>query len=171
MLALWGRALSSIKTKVGPNAAAYNLTMGSRTSSRYRTAVTEPRLKMCRANLDSSVNLTLTQSDIVQLPSSRHHFNRAPLDWTDRETQTRGFRAYSSFICNLWRTVAADITLPMDTITIDVTRVEVALRFRLATIAIYRSSAGVVTLWRAPTGLRTTVCVVWNYLHKHEINE
>ncbi|GFV40703.1 hypothetical protein TNCV_5054831 [Trichonephila clavipes] len=49
MSALWGRALSSIKTKVGPAPAAYNLTMGSRISSRYRTAVTEPRLKMCRS--------------------------------------------------------------------------------------------------------------------------
>ncbi|GFU00802.1 uncharacterized protein TNCV_4819471 [Trichonephila clavipes] len=48
MSALRGRASSSIKTK-GPTAAAYNLTMGSRTSSRYRTAVTEPRLKMCRS--------------------------------------------------------------------------------------------------------------------------
>ncbi|GFV58971.1 hypothetical protein TNCV_1805091 [Trichonephila clavipes] len=36
-------ALSSNKTKVGLTAAAYNLTMGSR-SSRYLTAVTEPRL-------------------------------------------------------------------------------------------------------------------------------
>ncbi|GFW93505.1 hypothetical protein TNCV_47081 [Trichonephila clavipes] len=48
-LAQWGCALSSFKTKVGPTAAAYNLTMGSRTSSRYRTAVTEHRLKMCRS--------------------------------------------------------------------------------------------------------------------------
>ena len=39
---------SSIKTKVGPTAAAYNLTMGSRTLSQYRAAVTELRLKMCR---------------------------------------------------------------------------------------------------------------------------
>ncbi|GFS61541.1 hypothetical protein TNCV_4312361 [Trichonephila clavipes] len=49
MSALWGRALSSIKTKVGPTAATYNLTMGSWISSRYRTAVTEPLLKMCRS--------------------------------------------------------------------------------------------------------------------------
>ncbi|GFU62674.1 hypothetical protein TNCV_3442761 [Trichonephila clavipes] len=47
MSAQWGRALSSIKTKAGPTAAAYNLTMGSRTSSRYRTPITEPRLKVC----------------------------------------------------------------------------------------------------------------------------
>ncbi|GFV02930.1 hypothetical protein TNCV_2743931 [Trichonephila clavipes] len=33
----------------GPAAATYNLSMSSRTSSRYRTAVTEPRLKMCRS--------------------------------------------------------------------------------------------------------------------------
>ncbi|GFV14642.1 hypothetical protein TNCV_2586151 [Trichonephila clavipes] len=49
MSAQWGRALSSIKTKVGPTAAAYNLIMGSRTSSRYRRDVTRPRLKMCRS--------------------------------------------------------------------------------------------------------------------------
>ncbi|GFY05658.1 hypothetical protein TNCV_4403251 [Trichonephila clavipes] len=49
MSALWGRALSSIKTKVGSTAAEYNLAMGSRTSSQYRTAGTEPRLKMCRS--------------------------------------------------------------------------------------------------------------------------
>ncbi|GFV08762.1 hypothetical protein TNCV_2488341 [Trichonephila clavipes] len=48
MSVLWGRALSSIKTK-GPTAVAYNLTMGSRTSSRYRKAVSEPRLKKCRS--------------------------------------------------------------------------------------------------------------------------
>ncbi|GFS95294.1 uncharacterized protein TNCV_2631081 [Trichonephila clavipes] len=92
--------------------------------------------------------MTLPQSDTVQLPCSRHHFNRAPLDWTDRGTQTRGTRAYSPFICNLRRTVAADITFPMDAVTI-----EIALRFRLATIAIYQSSVGVVTLGRPPKGL------------------
>ncbi|GFY18560.1 uncharacterized protein TNCV_2397851 [Trichonephila clavipes] len=81
--------------------------------------------------------MTLPQSDTVQLPCSRYRFNRAPLDWTDRETQTQGTRAYSPFICNLLRTVAADIALPMNTVTIDVTHVEVALRFHLATIAIY----------------------------------
>ncbi|GFX51669.1 uncharacterized protein TNCV_5013721 [Trichonephila clavipes] len=88
--------------------------------------------------------MTLPQSDTVQLPCSRHHFNRAPLDWTDRGTQTRGTRAYSPFICNLRRTVAADIALPMDAVITDVTRVEVALRFRLATIAIYRFSTGLM---------------------------
>ncbi|GFT43839.1 uncharacterized protein TNCV_2547911 [Trichonephila clavipes] len=86
--------------------------------------------------------MTLPQSDTVQLPCSRHYFNRAYLDWTDRGTQTRGTRAYSPFICNLRHTVAADIALPIDAVTINVTRVEVALQFRLATIAIYRSSAG-----------------------------
>ncbi|GFW09068.1 uncharacterized protein TNCV_3081601 [Trichonephila clavipes] len=64
----------------------------------------------------------------------------------DRGTQTRGTRAYSPFICNFRCAVAADIALPMDAVTIHVPRVEVALRFRLATIAIYRSSAEVVTL-------------------------
>ncbi|GFU90175.1 uncharacterized protein TNCV_3873791 [Trichonephila clavipes] len=86
--------------------------------------------------------MTLPQSDTVQLPCSRHHFNRAPLDWTDRGTQTRGTRAYSPFICNLRLTVTADIALPMDAVTLDVLRVEVSLRFRLATIAIYRFSRG-----------------------------
>ncbi|GFW65132.1 uncharacterized protein TNCV_393981 [Trichonephila clavipes] len=96
--------------------------------------------------------MALSQSDAVQVPYSRHHFNRAYLDWTDRGTKTRGTRSYSPFICNLWRTVAVDIALPMDAVTIDVTRVEVALRFRLAIISIYRSSAGVVTLRRPPAG-------------------
>ncbi|GFU03793.1 hypothetical protein TNCV_1473851 [Trichonephila clavipes] len=40
-------------------------------------------------NLDSSVNMTLPQSDTVKLPCSWHHVNRVPLDWTDRGTQTR----------------------------------------------------------------------------------
>ena len=44
MAPLLGRALSSIRTKVGPTAAAYNLTFGLRTSSRYRIDVTEPGL-------------------------------------------------------------------------------------------------------------------------------
>ncbi|GFW56760.1 uncharacterized protein TNCV_4068401 [Trichonephila clavipes] len=78
-----------------------------------------------RENFDSSINMTLPQSDTVQLPCSRHHFNSVPLDWTHRGTQTRG--TYSPFICNLRRTVAADIALPMDAVTIDVTRVEVAM--------------------------------------------
>ncbi|GFY34654.1 uncharacterized protein TNCV_1373451 [Trichonephila clavipes] len=108
--------------------------------------------------------MTLPQSDTVQLPCSRHHFNHAPLDWTDRGTQTRGNRAYSPFKYNLLRTVAADLALPMDTVAIDVIRVEDALRFRLATMAIYRSSAGVVTIGKPSTGLRTTVCVVLELL-------
>ena len=99
-----------------------------------------------RANLDSSVNITLLQSDTVQLTCFRNHFNHASLDWTDRKIQTRGIRGYIPLICNLQRIVAADIILPMDAVTIDVTRVEVALLFRLAKIAIYRSSVGVVTL-------------------------
>ncbi|GFW17929.1 uncharacterized protein TNCV_2231101 [Trichonephila clavipes] len=94
--------------------------------------------------------MTLPQTDTVQLPCSRLHFNRAPLDRTDRETQTRGTRAYSPFICSLRRTVAADINLPMEAVTIDVTPVKVALRFRLATIATYRSSTGDVTFGKPP---------------------
>ncbi|GFU96949.1 hypothetical protein TNCV_483881 [Trichonephila clavipes] len=39
-----GCGLSSIKAKVGPTTAAYT-TMVSRTSSRYWTAVTKPRVK------------------------------------------------------------------------------------------------------------------------------
>ena len=65
------------------------------------------------------------------------HFNYAPLDWPTRKTQTRGTPAYSPLIRNLRHTVAADIALPMDAVTIDVIRVEIALRFRLAKIAIY----------------------------------
>ncbi|GFS63382.1 hypothetical protein TNCV_2309021 [Trichonephila clavipes] len=44
----------------------------------------------------------------------------------DRGTQIRGTRAYNPFICNLRRRVTADLALPMDAVTIDVTRVEVA---------------------------------------------
>ncbi|GIY04152.1 hypothetical protein CDAR_233031 [Caerostris darwini] len=47
IIALWGLALSSTKTKVGSTAAAYNLTMGSRTSFRYRAVIIEPHLKIC----------------------------------------------------------------------------------------------------------------------------
>ena len=119
----------------------------------------------------SRVNMTLPQSETVQLTCSRPHFNCFPLHWTGTKTQTRGTWEYSPFICNFRHTVAADIALPMDAVTIDVTRVEVTLQFRLAKIAIYWSSAGVVTLERPATGLRTTVCVVWNCLHKHEITE
>ncbi|GFU46882.1 uncharacterized protein TNCV_640331 [Trichonephila clavipes] len=92
---------------------------------------------LSRANLDSSVYMALPQYDTVQLPSFRHHFNRAPFFWTDRGKQTPGTRAYSPFTCNLWRTVAADISLSIDAVNIDVTGVEVALRFRLAAIEIY----------------------------------
>ena len=80
--------------------------------------------------------MTLPQSDTVQLTCFRHHFNRVPLDWMDRKTQTRSTRPYSPLICNLRGTVTADIALPMDAVTIDVTRVKIALRFRLAKIAI-----------------------------------
>ena len=90
--------------------------------------------------------MTLPQSDTVQLTCSRYQFNCAPLDWTNRITQTRGTREYSPLIYNLQRTVAADIALPMDVATIDVTRMEVALRFRLAKITMHRSFAVVVNL-------------------------
>ncbi|GFY03667.1 uncharacterized protein TNCV_3092931 [Trichonephila clavipes] len=62
--------------------------------------------------------MTLPQSDTVQLPCSRHYFNRAPLDWTHRGAQTRSTRAYSPFLCYLRRTVAADTVLPMDAVTV-----------------------------------------------------
>ncbi|GFT99934.1 uncharacterized protein TNCV_1079731 [Trichonephila clavipes] len=99
-----------------------------------------------RAILSLSSKHDIAPVRSVQLPCSLHHFNRAPLDWTDRRTQTRDTRANTPFICNLRRTVTADIALPVDAATIDDTRVEVALRFRLATIAIYRSSGEVVPL-------------------------
>ena len=73
----------------------------------------------------------------VQLTCSQHYFNRALLDWMYRKIQTRGTRVYSLLICNLRCTVAADIVLPMNTVTIDVTRVEVTLRFCLAKIAVH----------------------------------
>ena len=115
--------------------------------------------------------MTFPQSDTVQLTCSQHQFNLTPLDWTDRKTQTQGTWAYSPLICNLWHTVAADITLPIDAVTIDVTCVNFALKIRLAKIEIYRSSMGVVTLGRLATGLQTTVSVVWNCFHKHEITK
>lgn len=74
------------------------------------------------------------QSDTVQLMCCRHRFKRVTLDERDRETQTRGNRTYSPFICNLLRTVLADIVLPMDAGTTVITRVKVALRFHLTTI-------------------------------------
>ena len=95
------------------------------------------------ANPVSSVSLTLPQSDTIQLTCARHHVNRASLDCTDSKTQTRGTREYSPLIYNLRHTVSADIALPMDHITTDLKCVEIALQFRLAKIAIYRSSAGV----------------------------
>ena len=60
----------------------------------------------------------------------------------DRKTQTQGTWAYNSLICNLWHIEAADIALPMDSITIDITHVEVTLLFRLAKIARHRLSVG-----------------------------
>ena len=71
--------------------------------------------------------MTLFQSDTVQLTRSRQKFNRPPLDWTARKRQTQGTREYSPLMYNLRHTVAADIALPMDTVTIGTTRVEVAL--------------------------------------------
>ncbi|GFU81669.1 uncharacterized protein TNCV_2806811 [Trichonephila clavipes] len=76
------------------------------------------------ANLDASVNMTFLQSKRVQLPCSQHHVFHAPLDWTDRGTQTRSTRAYSPLLCNIQRAVAADMALPMDAVTIDFTRME-----------------------------------------------
>ncbi|GFW73444.1 uncharacterized protein TNCV_2801081 [Trichonephila clavipes] len=71
--------------------------------------------------------MALHQSDTVQLPCSRDQFNRAPIDWKDRETRSLGTRAYDPFILNFRRRLAADIALPMKTVTIEGTRVEVAL--------------------------------------------
>ena len=76
---------------------------------------------------------------------------------------------YNPLICNLQHNVAADTALPMNGVTIDVTCVEIVLKFRLAKIAIYQSSAEVVTLGRPATRLRKTV--VWNCFFKREITE
>ena len=73
--------------------------------------------------------------------------------------------------CVAFGALVADIVLPMDAATIDVTRVEVALRLRFSTTAIYRSSPGVVTLGRPATGLRTTVWLVRNCFHNLELTE
>ena len=86
--------------------------------------------------------MTLTQSDTVQLTCSWHHFNRASVDCVDEKTQTPGTWAYRPHMCNLRRTVATYIALPMNAEAIDVTRVEVALRFYFAKKAIYRSPVG-----------------------------
>ena len=167
MAALWERALSSIKTKLGPTAAAYSLPMTSRTSSRYRAAVKELRLKIIITLIIwlNSKSLLISKHDCPSQMKTKWHvpgttLNVPSLNWTDRRTQTRGIQEYNPLICNLRRTVAGYITLPMDAVTIDITSVEVSLRFRLAKIAIYRSSTGVVTLGRQATGLRTTVCLV-----------
>ncbi|GFU14546.1 hypothetical protein TNCV_3251661 [Trichonephila clavipes] len=53
--------------------------------------------------------------------------------------------------------------------TIDVTYEEVYLRFSLATIAKYLSSTWVVTLGRPATRLRSTVWLIWNCFHAHEM--
>ncbi|GFW93910.1 uncharacterized protein TNCV_4221881 [Trichonephila clavipes] len=81
----------------------------------------------CRANLDPSVDIASRQSDTVQIIYWRHHLNHAPLDWTGKEKQTRGTRAYSPFKCSFRRTVAADIVLPMAVATINITCVDVDL--------------------------------------------
>ncbi|GFU62675.1 uncharacterized protein TNCV_3442771 [Trichonephila clavipes] len=82
----------------------------------------------------------------------------------DRGTQTPGTRAYSPFMCNLQRTEASDIALRCNhrererERERDVTHLEVALRFRLATIAIYRSSAGVVTHGMMNAEEKSNIC-------------
>ena len=59
----------------------------------------------------------------------------------------------------------------MHAVTIYVILVVVTLRFCMAKIAMYRSTADVVTLGRLVTGLPTTVYVVWNCFHKLENTE
>lgn len=102
----------------------------------------------CIANIDSFVNKTPAQSDTLQLIYYRHFINRVFLDWKDRGTQSWDTWANSSFmrLC----TVMADIILPMDGATINVTCVEIALRFCLATTAMYWSFTAVVTRHNLP---------------------
>ncbi|GBN67817.1 hypothetical protein AVEN_36461-1 [Araneus ventricosus] len=123
----------------------------------------------CRVNLDSFLDITFPQSSTAQFTCWRHHFNRAPLDWTDKGAQTRGTRAYRPFMFSLRRKVVANIILPIAVATIDITYVEVDRRFRLVTTEIYRSSAWFVILGQLATGLRTNVWLVWNCFHNREM--
>ena len=124
-----------------------------------------------RANLNSTVSITLLQSDTVQFTCCRHLFNPAPLDWTDKRTQTCSSRVYRPFMCSLRRTVVVYIVLPLAAATVDVKRVEFDLRFCLATIALYRSLMGVVTRGGPATSLRTAVLQVWNCFHSCKVTE
>lgn len=91
----------------------------------------------CTANIDSFVSETSAQSDTLQLIYYRHFINWVFLDWKDTGTLSRDTWAYSPFMHSLRHTVMADIILTMDGATINVTCVEIALRFCEATTAIY----------------------------------
>lgn len=69
------------------------------------------------------------------------------------------------------RAVVKYIVLPMAAATADVKRVEIDLQFCLVTTAIYISSAGVISLGRWATGLKTTVWLIWNCSHNCEMTE
>ena len=82
--------------------------------------------------------------------------------WTGRIKEhtllVPGRTVYScvAFSAQYWQTSIYSIAAAAT----DVTRVEVALGFHMATTAIHRASSGVVTHGRPATGLRTTVWLI-----------
>lgn len=99
------------------------------------------------------------------------------MDWTVSGTQTLrdtvpswGGASCSFTMKSLLRTVLADNILPSYAATADVTVMEVTRGFRLGTITIYRSTEE-RGLGQPGTGIRTTVCLVWNCFRYREITE
>ena len=80
------------------------------------------------------------QSVTMQITCWKHHFNRAFLDWTVEGMQTSGIRLYKPCIRSLRQAVASDTFLAMVAATIDITRVQLGLRFRFVITAIHRPS-------------------------------
>ena len=124
-----------------------------------------------RANLVSCVSITLPQSDTVRFTCSLHHFNLAPLVWTDKRTQTCCSREYRPFMFSLRRTEVVDIVYLLAAATIHIKHVEVNFWFHLATTELHRSFKGVVTLGRSATSFRTDVCLIWNSFYSCKMTE
>ncbi|GFU86683.1 uncharacterized protein TNCV_2881031 [Trichonephila clavipes] len=94
-----------------------------------------------------------------------------PLDWRDKDRQIRGTQAYRPFKCSLRGTVVTDMVLSMSAATIDVTPVQVDLRFRLVTKAIYLSSIGVQLLDDRVQILGQILGCVWNCFRNRKMAE
>lgn len=94
---------------------------------------------VCKANLDLSVKIMLLQSANWHIANT----TLIMLLWIRRieEHKLRVHGQSVHFMCSLRLTVVPDIVLPMEDTTIDVTNVQVALRFRLYTQSIYLSTA------------------------------